>query len=196
MTYITYAHTKKDGTIFYIGKGVEKRAYSKYNRNWSWIKMVKKEGLNVEILAHWEKEQEAFDHEILLISCLRELKLPLVNITDGGDGTSGLRWSEESKLKLSKAKTGIKQSKQHRENNRLARLGSKHKSDTIAKMKEVRKNGTVNSRPIEVCGVKFQSMTNFAKYVNKMPIWIKKCVDKNRVDKLEEYYLNAGKQKT
>ena len=27
MSFVTYAHTKPDGTIFYIGKGVERRAY-------------------------------------------------------------------------------------------------------------------------------------------------------------------------
>jgi len=193
MSFVTYAHTKQDGTIFYIGKGIEKRAYSKGSRNWSWQKMVAKEGLNVKILAHWKTEQEAFDHEVLLIECLKEMKMPLVNITNGGDGTSGLKWKQESKNKLSTSRIGMKFSKQHRNNIALARKGKTHNADTIKKMKEIRKNGTHNSRPIEVCGTKFQSITNFAKFVNKMPIWIKKCVDNKRVEKLEEYYKNAIK---
>lgn len=193
MGFVTYAHTRQDGVIFYVGKGSEKRAHSKHSRNWSWQKIVAKEGLNVKILAHWETEQEAFDHEVLLIDCLKEMKMPLVNITKGGDGTSGLKWKQESKDKLSKARLGIEFSNQHKNNIGLARIGKTHTAKTIEKMKEIRKNGTHNSRPIEVCKVKFQSITSFAKFVNKMPIWIKKCVDNKRVEKLEEYYKDAIK---
>lgn len=107
MSFVTYAHTKKDGKIFYIGKGIEKRAYSHQSRNWSWKKMVAKEGLNVQILAYWQDEKEAFSHEVLLIECLKELGHPLVNITNGGDGASGYKWTPEQLKRLSEAHKGI-----------------------------------------------------------------------------------------
>jgi hypothetical protein len=78
-------------------------------RNNYWHKIVNKYGKpNVQVLARWDTEQEAFDHEVLLISCFRELGYKLANLTDGGDGTSG-----------------YKQTPEHREKNRLASLGNK-----------------------------------------------------------------------
>ena len=157
--FYTYAHTKQDGTIFYIGKGKGYRAQATCHRNKHWKNIVAKEGLNVQILAEWKDEQEAFEHEKLLIACFRDMRYKLANYSNGGEGPTG----------------------------------NKHSETTKNKMRIAKKNGSHNSRPIEICGVKFQSITNFAKFVNKMPIWIKKCVDNNRVEKLEEYYRNAIK---
>jgi hypothetical protein len=107
--YYTYSHAKPDGTIFYIGKGVNNRAYGFSSRNRYWKRVVAKYGKpTVQILAHWKTEQEAFDHEMLLIDCFKDMGYQLANITKGGDGVTGLKWSEDSKKKLSQSKTGIK----------------------------------------------------------------------------------------
>ena len=61
--FYTYAHTKPDGTIFYIGKGQGKRAWSNKNRNKHWKNIVSKyENYKVKILANWQTEEEAFNH--------------------------------------------------------------------------------------------------------------------------------------
>jgi hypothetical protein len=107
--FYTYAHTKPDGTIFYIGKGTGVRAWKKTSRNPHWKNVVLKyKTYNVEILANWNTEKEALNHEILLISCFRDLGYKLVNMTDGGEGTSGLKMTEEVKQKISKALKGAK----------------------------------------------------------------------------------------
>ena len=108
--FYTYAHTKPDGTIFYIGKGKDNRAWDKYNRSTYWKRFVNKHGFNVEILANWKTEEEAFSHEILLISCFNDMKVNLVNHTDGGEGVSGLKHSEVAKLKIGKASSERKRS--------------------------------------------------------------------------------------
>lgn len=98
MNYYTYLHLKADtGEIFYVGKGKvsRKRAKSHLNRTKYWHNVVAKHGLTVIIAAYWEHETDALAHECLLISSLRELGAPLVNLTDGGDGTSGFSHSEE-----------------------------------------------------------------------------------------------------
>ena len=78
--FYTYAHTKPDGTIFYIGKGSKRRAWKTHNRNKHWKSIVEKHnGFNVEILANWDTEQEAFDHEVLLISCFKDMNYILAN---------------------------------------------------------------------------------------------------------------------
>ena len=71
-------------------------------RNNYWHKIVNKYGKpDVQILARWDTEQEAFDHEVLLISCFRELGHKLANLTDGGEGFVGLKFTETHKKKLS-----------------------------------------------------------------------------------------------
>jgi hypothetical protein len=83
MTYYTYMHTRNDtGEVFYIGKGKGNRAWSKTRHNPHWHAIVNKHGYNVEILANWEVEKEAYDHEEFLISCFRELSSSLTNICD------------------------------------------------------------------------------------------------------------------
>lgn len=103
MSYITYAHYKPNGDIFYIGKGTVSRAYSKQGRNIVWKRTVEKyKSFNVKILCEWPTEDEAFQHEILLIDCFRDMGIQLVNIAKGGMGSSGFRHTEE--FKKNKAK--------------------------------------------------------------------------------------------
>lgn len=95
--FYTYSHSKPDGSIFYIGKGVEDRAWQKDNRNTYWHNTVNKYGYKVEVLAQWETEKEAFDHEKFLISCFKDMGIKLVNLTNGGEGSAGYKWTDEQK---------------------------------------------------------------------------------------------------
>jgi NUMOD3 motif len=106
--FLTYAHYTPQGRLFYIGKGSsERRAHYFGGRNNYWNKVVAKYGKpDVQILAHWDTEEEALSHEVLLISCFREMGHQLCNITDGGEGTSGYVHTEEHRRKNSLAKLG------------------------------------------------------------------------------------------
>ena len=107
--FCTYAHYTPQGRLFYIGKGSEKRAHSKAGRNNYWQKVVAKYGNpDVQVLANWNTEEEAFSHERLLISCFRDLGHKLCNLSDGGEGPSGLKHSEEFKQKISVLHKGNK----------------------------------------------------------------------------------------
>ena len=87
MTYYTYLHTRNDtGKVFYIGKGQGKRCYNKKSRNKWWKHIESKAGRTVEILAYWNTNKEACEHERLLIACFRDMGYELVNICDGGEG--------------------------------------------------------------------------------------------------------------
>lgn len=113
MNYYTYAHYTADTKeIFYIGKGTFskqgnfKRAYAKTGRNAFWKNKVNKhQGFEVKVLAVWKTEDEAFSHERLLISCFEG---KLVNLTEGGDGCSGRKHSEEEKKKRADKLRGLK----------------------------------------------------------------------------------------
>lgn len=101
MMHYTYLHRRaSDGVPFYVGKGVGRRAWSSKNRNKHWENTCSKHGFNVEVLAKWPTEAEAFEHEKFLIACFRDMGFSLVNQTDGGEGAAGLKWSEESKNKV------------------------------------------------------------------------------------------------
>lgn len=146
--FYTYIHFKKDdGTPFYIGKGQKNRYCVKTNRNNYWKNIVSKHGFNAEILCNWSTEQEAFEHEKFLIQCFKNMNYELVNMTEGGEGTSGWipsdswrkkrsdyqkknfvnpMFNEESKQKRTKTITGKLLSKEHKDKIGLSLIGNQN----------------------------------------------------------------------
>lgn len=152
--FYTYAHFRPDGRIFYIGKGSGNRHLS-LSRGAYWKNIVAKEGgFSSEILARWSSEKEAFEHEKFLIKCFKDLGFELCNLTDGGEGTSGITFSEEQRLKRSRALAGKKKSDETRakmsayhlanpkpaEKLALLWVGRKHSAETREKMSIAAKN--------------------------------------------------------
>ena len=114
--FYTYAHYTPENRLFYIGKGGStSRAHYFKHRNDYWNNVVAKHGKpKVEILAKWQTESEAFDHEKLLISCFKDIVVELCNLTGGGEGQLGMEpwnkgvpWSEEARLKMGANRKGI-----------------------------------------------------------------------------------------
>jgi hypothetical protein len=102
--FYTYAHVRKDtNAIFYIGKGCGKRAHSREVRNVHWKNVVNKHGMDSVILAYWQTEGEAFEHEKFLLMCFKDMGLSLANKTLGGEGTVGWIPSEENRNNIGNA---------------------------------------------------------------------------------------------
>lgn len=115
--FYTYMHTRNDtGMPFYIGKGKGNRAYqlNPTRRGAHWNRIKQKYGCSVHILARWDTEQEAKEHEVFLISCMKGIGIDIANYTNGGDGTSGYKWNKESRERLSLLLSGVKKSDTHR----------------------------------------------------------------------------------
>jgi hypothetical protein len=95
--YYVYLHYRLDtGECFYIGKGTQpRRARVKDGRNNLWQKVYNKAGRKVIIAEYFQTEQEALDFEKDMIKRYN----PLANITEGGEGVSGLKHTEDTKLK-------------------------------------------------------------------------------------------------
>lgn len=109
--FYIYIHRRADdGQVFYVGKGREKRSRSTYRRTPRWRRTVAKHGLIVELVAFFWTEQDAFSHERELIAEYRSTGAPLCNLTDGGDGPSGYKQTEEQRRNNARAQTGRKQS--------------------------------------------------------------------------------------
>lgn len=94
-TFYTYRHIRPDtGEVFYIGKGYKNRAYDDNNRNKFWKHIVYKNNGSyiIEIITKDLTEEDAILHEIYLIDFYGRRDLgrgTLVNLTNGGEGTSG-----------------------------------------------------------------------------------------------------------
>jgi hypothetical protein len=122
---IVYQHRRNDtNEVFYIGIGKEqKRAFIKSSRSKYW-KNIANLGYTIEITHKdvcWE-EARAIECYLIAFYGRRDLGLgPLVNMTDGGEGTLGIVPSEETKEKI-----------------RLANIGKKHTEETKVKLRKPR----------------------------------------------------------
>lgn len=108
--FYVYFHIKPNtNEVFYVGKGNGNRAFSLKNRSNFWKQTVKKHGLKIEFINTKLSEKRAFELEKIYIKKFGRRDLgngSLVNMTDGGDGRSGLICSEETRLKISKVGIG------------------------------------------------------------------------------------------
>lgn len=110
MQFYTYLHCKPDGTIFYVGKGVDRRSHSKKDRSKYHRNIVSKYGWeNIQVhVFPCVSEAQALADEIQQIAQLRREGHELCNITDGGEGCSGMIHSAETRLKITAALQGRK----------------------------------------------------------------------------------------
>jgi hypothetical protein len=98
--YIYFHINTFKNEIFYVGKGSGRRAFQKSNRNRYWINTTNKYEYDVIIIDENLTEEKAFELEIYYINKIGRKDLgfgTLVNMTNGGDGTSGNLPSEEQK---------------------------------------------------------------------------------------------------
>jgi hypothetical protein len=110
MYYYTYAYLREDGTPYYVGKGKGRRVYKK--RKGEIGKPIDKS--KIIFLKQNLTEEEAFKHEIYMIAVLGRIDLGtgiLRNKTDGGDGISGYKHSDEALLSLRERMIGNQLSK-------------------------------------------------------------------------------------
>lgn len=132
--FYVYVHSRlSSGEPFYIGKGSDTRAYDMIRRNLRWKRIVEKDGGRyLNFFAKNIDEEFAFLLEEEMIDKYRKLNVKLANFTDGGEGISGYRFTEEQKVRRSQLKKGNK-------NN----LGRKVSPETRARMSRAQKARTV-----------------------------------------------------
>lgn len=139
---VVYQHRRSDdGSVFYVGMGQDStRAYTRCGRNRYWKNIVNKVGYSVTILIGEITIEEAWKLEIGLIEYYGRFDLgkgPLVNMTEGGEGSHGRKGSW----------LGKKLSPEHKEKLRLAKLGkkrAKHSEETKMKMSQSHKGKIVS----------------------------------------------------
>lgn len=155
MAYV-YRHIRLDkNEPFYIGIGSDcsyKRAYVTKRNNRIWNSIVSRCDYRVEIMIDDLTWDEACEKEKEFIAMYGRINLNtgiLSNLTDGGDGSFGLKFTTESREKLSKSKMGYKHTEEWKKKMSAIRLGKplykmrgenhfmygkKHSKETIEKM--------------------------------------------------------------
>jgi hypothetical protein len=143
--FYVYVHRRlSDNTVFYVGKGKDNRAWSKSRRNKFWTSTVEKHGISVELIFQGLDEKTAFQCEIDTILEFKYFGHKLCNMTAGGEGSSGLITSDETKLKIAKAAQGRPRTPEWLKNQSTALRGIKRTPAQIEAMRQ-RQTGTKRS---------------------------------------------------
>lgn len=192
---VLYRHIRLDKNIpFYVGIGdSEKRAYNKINRTKIW-KNIAKKGYEVEILFEdltWEQAIEK-EKEFIALYGRRDLGLgPLINLTDGGEGTIGYRHSDEVKEKCRLASSGVNgvwygkkrpdQSKRMVGENNPCYGRTGDKNPVYGKPGYWQDKASPRRVRVEYENMEFESQTALARYLKKSKAYVTKLVKKQLV---------------
>lgn len=124
---LVYRHRNKlTNEVFYIGIGDIKRSKAISNRSNFWKSIVNKYGYNIEIIQQDLSLEEACELEEFLILQYGRRDLGtgcLVNMTNGGEGSSGKIVSQETKEIMRYKNIGKKLSNEHKIKISLANKG-------------------------------------------------------------------------
>lgn len=168
--FYVYLHIKKDtGEPFYVGKGKNNRAFSKQNRNKHWNNIVNKYGFDIILLEENLTDKDALTKEVYWIKRIgrKDLKQgPLVNFTDGGEGSSNP--SEETRKKMSfNARNRSKETREKlskASKGRQVWLGKSHNKNTKLIMSD---NNIKNRLVLNIdTGIYYKNITEASKAYN------------------------------
>jgi len=164
--YYIYIHRKKTtGEIFYVGKGKGVRCDVKSHRSAFWKSVVNRHGYTSTVILAGLDEDIAFEFEKAFIDWLgRRIDGTgvLVNLTEGGEGSSGYSHSDVAKEKIRQHRIGNKLSVESRQ--KLSRSTKGRKFSEKAKLANLQK--TV--RPVvRSDGVVFKSIQEAVDFLQK-----------------------------
>lgn len=136
--YYVYLHKRAhDGVVFYVGKGKKSRAKSKQGRSKHWHNTVNKYGYVIEFVCVGLQEWYASELETEQIALYGRQDLhqgTLVNFTDGGEGTSGRKFSEDALLRIGAASKNRVLSDDARKKMSVSHKGRNHTPETRTKL--------------------------------------------------------------
>ena len=179
--FYAYAHVKPDGAIFYIGKGKDRRAWDKDNRNTYWHNVVNKYGYEVKILAHDTDEELSLLCEIEAIDVYKRRGLSLCNMTKGGEGFSGGKHTEQARIKMSLERKGQKNGMYGKKRPEITGKNHHMHNPEIAKKVSEKLKGELNpfAKKVKFKEQTFGSIADLANYLNLRPKTVQRRVRVN-----------------
>jgi len=133
--FYTYIHRYQDtGKVFYVGMSKNKSRMTSKQRLHQphWYAAIENKEWFAEAVANWNTKEEAESHEQLLIACFKDMKHPIINLTKGGAGRTGFKWTAQEHEKQLV--------------NQIARGKMGGKSTSEAKQIAARRNGALASK--------------------------------------------------
>jgi len=101
--FYTYIHRYQNtGKVFYVGMSKNKSRMTSKQRNHQphWYAAIEGQEWFAEQVAIWDTKEEAESHEQLLIACFKDMQHPIINLTNGGAGRKGFKWTAEEREKM------------------------------------------------------------------------------------------------
>jgi hypothetical protein len=113
--FYVYEHIRLDtNAVFYVGKGRGRRCFEAKRRNQHWKRIVAKAGgFDVRVVVDKIDEELAFLAEQELIAKLKLQGASLANLTDGGEGVSGYRHTDNARIQFSKTMSRTMETYKH-----------------------------------------------------------------------------------
>lgn len=192
-----------EGIPFYIGKGTKTESYDRIEYHLKYWehncnkklknKINKLKGIfDIEIMFDSENEQECLDLEIKLIKEIGRENL--CNLTDGGEGISGFKHSEESKYKISIWRLGKSLSKETCARITQNKTGNAYKLKNIpkGKIEEIYKEKGI----YDICEELGLTFNTVKKYLIEKGIYVKFKNQKPNSEqtKIKKSLANRGKR--
>lgn len=148
MAYVYGHYTADTGKLFYVGKGIKKRAWSFRSRNRYWYNVVNKHGIDIKILYDNLTEEEAYEKEKEIIA---EVGLNnLTNVLSGGEGMT----SDDVK--------SLYKNPEYREKMKAAHKRLQQDPKWIQTMKECGENGKLKMQDPSIKEKHLNSVRNVA----------------------------------
>lgn len=137
--YYVYIYFRLDGTPCYVGKGRGRRWKIHLNgaHNPRLAKIIERSGgeLPIAIIRDELTDADAKATEVALIAAIgRGKNGPLVNFTDGGEGTIGWKQPDHVREAVSRAQTGRNPTAETRMKMAQSQVGRKHPDEVKAKI--------------------------------------------------------------
>jgi hypothetical protein len=130
--FYVYEHIRNDtGAVFYVGKGCRSRALNQHNRGVYWDRVVNKAGgFTINYPVKNVDEELSLLAEMELIDQYRKLNIKLVNVSAGGEGTTGWVPTDETKRKIGLANKTTPKARGELH----GMYGKKHTEESLARM--------------------------------------------------------------